>query len=373
MTKMAPAPPSKTVQKKALPDAADNDVLEQLKNSKNGSFIEVQKNRIKLTNLDKELWPRLDKQPPLTKRDFLIYLTKVSPYLLEHMLDRPITLVRFPNGITGERFYQKHWNSPLPDFVKTVPLQEHREKRQDYLLCNNLSTMLWLGQVADLEFHTWFARVSSGPDSEVPAGLSGQAEIDFVTRYPDFMIFDLDPYLYAGTEPKGAEPELNRKGFAATCEAALWLKETLDKLSLAAFIKTSGKTGLHIYVPLLRQFDFHAVQSAAKTICGFVLQHHPKQITIDWTVARRSGKVFFDYNQNVRGKTLISIYSPRATPEATVSTPLRWDELGKVYPTDFTTFNVPERLSKLGDLWANILNAKSDLKGMLEESKGANK
>jgi bifunctional non-homologous end joining protein LigD len=270
-------------------------------------------------------------------------------------------------GIGGEHFFQKHWASPLPEFVATVPLAEHAAKRQDYILCNNLPTLVWLGQVADIEFHTWFSRVSPGTDIKVPVGISSEADrVDFLSRYPDFIIFDLDPYIYSGKEQRGAEPELSREGFARTCEAALWLKETLDELGLSAFVKTSGMTGLHVYVPVLRQLEFHAVHQAAKTICQFILKRHAKSVTTDWAVEKRKGKVFLDYNQNIRGKTLASVYSPRPSPEATVSMPLGWDELGKVYPAAFTIKNLPDRLAKLGDLWGNVLDAKKDLKKILK-------
>ena len=140
----------------------------------------------------------------------------------------------------------------------------------------------------------------------------------------------------------------------------------MDSLKLNSFLKTSGKTGLHIYVPLVRQLDFHEVHAAAKTIAGYLLQNHPQEVTIDWSVAARNGKVFLDYNQNVRGKTLASVYSPRPTPQATVSTPLLWSELGQVYPVDFTIWSTPERLAKLGDIWADILEKRGDLVKVLD-------
>jgi len=185
-------------------------------------------------------------------------------------------------------------------------------------------------------------------------------------NYPDFIVFDLDPYIYAGSEAKGDEPALNKKAFAKTCEVARWTKEVLDSLSLSSSIKTSGKTGLHVYVPILRNLDYSSVRAACETIGHFVLQQHPRDVTMEWTVDKRTGKVFFDHNQNVRGKTLASIYSPRPSPEAAVSMPLRWDELESIYPPDFTILSVGERLAETGDLWANILNAKHDLRGLLQ-------
>ncbi len=331
--------------------------------------ITIEGHQVSLSNLDKEFFPATPTRPALTKRDFLAYLAKVSPYLLPHLRDRPLTLTRYPDGIREERFYQKHWTFPLPGFVRSVRLfSEHEEEWGEYLLCDNLATLLWLGQLADLELHTWFSRLSPEPDLPALSG-DNEADIDYLSRHPDFIIFDLDPYIFSGHEPKGAEPELNRTAFARVSEIALRLKGLLDSLSLSSFVKTSGRTGLHIHVPILRQFDYREVRSAAGTIGRFLVQQYPKDVTMDWNVERRTGKVFLDYNQNVRGKTLASVYSPRPTAAATVSTPLAWDELGRVYPTDFTILTVPDHLEKVGDLWKNILEAKRDLQKLLAAGK----
>ena len=344
-------------------------VLEQLEGGRQKFLLEVEGHRISLSNLDKELWPALRRRRALTKRDFLVYLAQVAPYLLPHLRDRPLTLTRYPNGIDGKRFFQKHWDSTKPDFVETVRLySSHNEGDQEYLLCNNLPTLLWLGQGAGLELHTWYSRVNPTPDGHhLTTEFTGSAEniARSTLNHPDFIIFDLDPYIYSGREAKGDEPELNRKAFAKTCEVALWLKDLLDSLSLSSFVKTSGRTGLHIYVPVLRQLDYTAIRAACESIGRFLLRQHPRQITMDWTVEKRTGKVFFDHNQNVRGKTVASSYSPRPLPEAAVSMPLRWDELLDVYPTDFTILTAPERLAQVGDLWAGILEAKHDLESLL--------
>ena len=140
------------------------------------------------------------------------------------------------------------------------------------------------------------------------------------------------------------------------------LKGVLDQLSLSSYLKTSGKTGLHIYVPVLRQYDYSITRKACEVIGRYLMQQMPNDITMDWTVSRRSGKVFLDHNQNVRSKNMASIYSLRPLPGAPVSTPLRWEELGSVYPTDFTIETVPPRVEQLGDLWADALTAKHDLR-----------
>ncbi len=341
------------------PDKHD-DILQQLQNPKDVFSIELEGNVISLNHINKVFWPATNSSPALTKRDLLTYLVRTSSGFLHHLKDRPITMTRYPNDITGKHFYQKHWSHPIPDFVQKVKIREEKNPGREYLVCNNLSTLLWLGQLANIEYHTWFSRIVTQPDMP-----KTQTDTDSILDNPDFVVFDLDPYIYSGKELSGAEPELNAKGFDKVCEIALWLKEVLDEISLNAFIKTSGKTGLHIYVPITRNLNYKAVRSAAETIGKFLVQKHAKEITTEWAQEKRRGKVFFDYNQNVRGKTLACAYSPRPTAQATVSTPLRWEELGKVYPTDFTILTVPDRLQKAGDLWADILSSKKDVNKVL--------
>ncbi len=139
----------------------------------------------------------------------------------------------------------------------------------------------------------------------------------------------------------------------------------LDSLSLSSFLKTTGRTGLNIYVPIRREFDYDSVRAAAETIGRYLVQSHHRDVTMEWSVPKRAGKIFFDHNQNSRGKTLASLYSPRRSPEAAVSMPVRWDELREVYPTHFTLLTAPERLAQTGDLWADILGQKHDLAGLL--------
>ncbi len=356
-------------------DGADrsetSDLVETLLNHTGERLtVSVEGHEIALSNLNKVFWPALGQQRALTKRDLIVYFVRVAPYLLPHMQDRPLTLVRFPNGIEGGHFYQKHYDQGIPSFVETTWLYSDQNKGDgEYLRVNNLPTLVWLGQLADIELHTWYSRVDASGDAEGrPTTFAGSVENmqQSVLNYPDFVVFDLDPYLYSGKEARGAEPELHPEGFAATCRAALWLKEMLDSLGLASFVKTTGRTGLHIYVPIQRTLDYHATHSISETIARVLAQQHPGEVTIEWAVDKRRGKVFADYNQNVRGKTLASIYSPRVLPWAAVSMPLRWDEVGGgVFPTDFTILSAPDRLRQVGDLWAGILEAKHDLAGLL--------
>jgi bifunctional non-homologous end joining protein LigD len=356
-------------------EAATQAVVEQLEQHSGQSLkLAVEGHEIGLTNLNKVMWPAHADQRALTKRDLLVYFARVAPYLLPHLRDRPLTLVRFPNGIHGGSFYQKHWETQLGPFVETVWLYSDNNKGDgEYLLCNNLATLMWLGQLADLELHTWYSRVNPAGDAEGrPTTFAGSLENMHrsVLNYPDFVVFDLDPYLYSGKEARGAEPELHLEGFQATCQVALWLKDLLDGLGLASFVKTTGKTGLHIYVPITRTLDYSATHSISETIARYVVQEHPREVTAEWNVERRRGKVFVDYNQNVRGKTLASIYSPRVLPWAAVSMPLAWSEVGKVFPTDFTLLTAPDRLRTVGDLWRDVLLEKRDLAGLLERAPG---
>jgi bifunctional non-homologous end joining protein LigD len=356
-------------QRKATGESGVGEVLEQLGSPEQKFILKVEGYKVPVTNLDKELWPALEGRRALAKRDLLVYLAKISPYLLPHMRDRPLTLARYPNGIYGGHFYQKRFEHDVPEFVQTVRLwSQDNATDVEYIFCNNLPTLVWLGQLADIELHTWYSRISPEPDGHhLPTTFTGSAKkIDTsLLNYPDFIVFDLDPYIYSGKEKKGAEPELNRKAFLKTCDVAFWLKDLLDSLSLSSFVKTTGRTGLHIYVPILRQFDYDTVRAACETIGKYLMAAHPKDITMEWTVEKRAGKVFFDHNQNVRGKTLASVYSPRPSPEAAVSTPVRWDELKEVYPSDFTILTAVDRVSKTRDLWAGILEAKHDLASML--------
>jgi bifunctional non-homologous end joining protein LigD len=316
---------------------------------------------VPVTHPERVLWP----ESGYTKRDLLRYLVSVSPYLLSHLEDRPLTLKRYPTGITNKHFYQKHVETSLPPFVEREALfAEQHQSAGDHVICNNLPTLIWLGQMANLELHPWYSRVNPEPEARrLPRTFSSSIEAleSSVVNYPDFMVFDLDPYVYSGREAHGAEPELHREGYSRTCEAAFWLKQVLDQLRLPSLVKTSGKTGLHIFVPIVRNYDYDMVRGMSEQICRYVLNQHPRELTMEWAVARRRGKVFLDHNQNTRGKTLASVYSPRALPGAPVSMPLEWSELGRVYPTDFTIATAYDRLRSVGDLWRDILAAKTDL------------
>ena len=343
------------------------DVVEQLAGADQSVILAIGRHRIPVGNLDKVLWPQA-RPRPVTKRDFLLYLARAAGVLLPHLDGRPVFVTRWPNGVTGKSFYQKTWDD-APPFVHSVAIwsSEHQRSRE-YLMVTNLPTLLWLGQQAALEFHVWFSRISRGSDSRgLGTGYQASEQSLLASRlnYPDFLVVDLDAYIYSGREAKGDEPELHREGFERVREVAFEVRDVAQTLGLDAFVKTSGRTGLHLYLPILRRFTFDEVRAIARTLGEYLHTRDPRRITLEWAVRDRTGKVFFDYNQNVRGKSLAAAYSPRRHPGATVSMPLEWSELPDVYPTDFTIFTAAEHIALHGDPWAEILTAKCDLEAAL--------
>ena len=347
-------------------------IVEQLESKKAAFTLTVGKHAIRLTHLDRVYWPADPslQQPALTKRDLLRYLAQVSPYMLPHLADRPLTMIRMPDGIEKQRFFQKHWDQKKPDFVDTITVfSEHRDESHDYLVCSNLPTLLWLAQSGTLEFHVWHSRARVGPDAiskSTDYATSAESLEDSVLNYPDFVVFDIDPYIYSGKEKAGDEPELNNVAFEKGKEVAFWLRELLKTMSLDAIVKTSGKTGLHVFVPIKRTIDFDAARHVSELVGRHLMRLHPKDITMEWSVPKRTGKIFMDYNMNVRGKTLNVAYSPRGAAGGPVSMPLTWEELAKAHPLDFRLTNAIQRLAKTGDRWKDALTRKQDLEKALE-------
>jgi len=348
------------------------EVCRQLDAAKDNLKLQVGEHVVALTNLNKEFWPPHGKRPALTKRDLIRYYALAAPYLIPHLQDRPMNLTRYPSGAFGQAFYQKHWEHQPPEYAQTVRLfSGSNAADQEYVMVQNLPTLMWLSQLACLELHPWLSRTVQQPDApDIPVTFTGSDEaIDASTlSYPDYLIFDLDPYIYSGKEKAGDEPELNRRAFDTVREVAFNLREILEGIGLQPFIKTTGKTGLHVYVPIMRHYPYRLVRKACETIGHFISGAMPGKLTLDWSVPKRTGKIFFDHNQNVRGKTLAAPYSLRPSPMATVSVPIGWDELATVYPTDFTIATVPDRLAKRGDPWSGIMEHKHDLRPLLESA-----
>ena len=307
-------------------------------------------------------------QPALTKRDLLRYFAQVAPCIMPHLADRPLTMIRMPSGIHGQRFFQKHWEQEKPDFVESMTVfSGSKDEQHDYLLCNNLPTLLWLAQSGTLEFHVWHSRARAGADcasKSTDYSSSLEALEGSVLNYPDWVVFDIDPYIYSGQEKPGDDPtpapspSRGRRGRIPPARAAA-------AMSLEAIVKTSGKTGLHIFVPIKRTLDFDAARHMSELVGRHLVKLHPADITVEWSIPKRTGKIFMDYNMNVRGKTLNVAYSPRGVPGAPVSMPLTWEELANAHPLDFRLTNAAERLANRR-CWREAYNKKQSIEKALK-------
>ena len=351
------------------------EILEQLDNKKAAFTLALGRHRIRLTHLERVYWPADPalKQPALTKRDLIRYFAEVSPFILPHLADRPLTMIRMPEGIGGQRFFQKHWTQARPDFVRTITVfSGHKDESHDYLLCDSLPTLLWLAQSGTLELHVWHSRARVAPDAasnSADYASSLESLEASVLNYPDYVVFDIDPYIYSGKEAPGGEPELNTVAFEKGKEIAFRLRDLLHAMSLEPIVKTSGKTGLHVFVPIRRTIDFAAAREISERVGRHLMRLHPGDITLEWSIPKRTGKIFMDYNMNVRGKTLNVAYSPRGVPGAPVSMPLTWEELAAAHPLDFRITNAAAHLARTGDRWRNALSEKQSLEQALERAK----
>jgi bifunctional non-homologous end joining protein LigD len=329
----------------------------------------------KFSNLEKIYWPSTggpSSRRQLTKRDLIEYYDRISKYILPHLRNRPLSLKRFPEGILGKTFYHKNWTQEKPDFVRTIQVfSETKNDIVNYLICNNKDTLLWLANLGCIEMHSWYSKVHDFDACNNAASCSDPiplVEHKCGLDTPDFIVFDLDPYIYSGKEKEGEEPEYNIQGFKATVDVALDLKDLLEELHIDSYVKTSGKTGLHIFVPVAPVYGYNQTRTFAQIIGKMLSQRNPGKITMDWNTSSRKGKVFFDYNQNSKGKTLASIFSVRPTSSATVSMPIEWRVLADVRPADFTLTNVPDILSNGRNAWSTIYQKKQDLLKMIQQA-----
>ncbi|HZA06207.1 MAG TPA: DNA ligase D [Nitrososphaeraceae archaeon] len=334
--------------------------------SYNGSSItSMTSSSSSFSNLDKIFWHASEHHPQLTKNDLIEYYTKVSEYLLPYLKDRPLSLNRYPDGIMGKHFYHKNWTKEKPEFVRTVKVySKFKGAVVNHILCNNKETLLWLANLGCIEIHPWYSRVNdfdsckNNTIDEEKCGLNT----------PDFMVFDLDPYIYSGKEKNGEkEPEYNIRAFKATVDVAYDLRDLFDELKIRSYVKTSGKTGLHIFVPVVLLYTYEQTRAFAEIIGKILSARHAQKITMDWDTRKRTGKVFFDHNQNAMGKTIASIFSVRPINSAAVSMPVRWKDLSDLLPTDFTILNAFDIVKKSGDSWKGILQQKQDINKILEE------
>lgn len=214
--------------------------------------------------------------------------------------------------------------------------------------------------------HPWYSRVNDFDFCKENAAID---EEKCGLNRPDFIVFDLDPYIYSGREKKGEgkEPEYNFKGFKAAVDVAYDIKDLFNELKIRSYVKTSGKTGLHIFVPIVLSYTYDQTRRFAEIIGKMLIARYPKKITMDWLTTKRVGKVFFDHNQNAMGKTIASIFSARPTASATVSMPVTWEKLSSILPTDFNILNANDFLKKSGDSCNGVLQQKQDIVKLLED------
>jgi bifunctional non-homologous end joining protein LigD len=271
---------------------------------------------VKLSNPDKVLWPA----DGYAKRDLVEYYRAAAPSLLPHLRNRPLTVKRYPDGIEGETFYQKNAPRGTPEWVRTETLRAESAKRDvDYVLCNDLRTLLWLANLASIELHPWLSRV------------------DRLER-PDWLIMDIDPL---------------EGGFDRAVQAALCAHEVLRDHGLDGCAKTSGGKGVHVYVPLQRRYDFVRVLDAGLRLSMLVEEREPALVTTQFKKGEREGKVFMDYTRNRPGQHVAAVFSPRARPGAPVSFPVAWSRIERIQPLDFTIATVPKLLEG-GDPWRQL-------------------
>jgi bifunctional non-homologous end joining protein LigD len=361
MARAAPAAP-------IVPPARERArLIDALERAPASATLDVGGTDVALTHLDRVYWPA---HPPLTttpvtKRTFLRYLAIAAPVMLPHLVDRPLTLFRWPEGVAGRRVLMKHWEIALPPFVERVDVfSESKERPDQYILCNNLATLLWLGHMGTLEFHAWHSRVRGGddaPDATTDFASSLRSLQASVLERPDYLLFDIDPFIYTGREARAKQPEFSDVAFDRSRTVALWLRNVLDRMRLASFVKTSGKTGLHVVVPLQRTLRYDAVREIARFVAAHIANEHRDAVTVDWSVERRTGKVFIDYNMNVRAKSMTTPYSPRGLPGAPVSMPLAWRALPAAHAHDFTVESLLARRGAWRDPWATLASSAQRL------------
>lgn len=299
--------------------------------AKQESTIEVEGRHIKLSNLDKVLYPKTG----FTKGQVIDYYIRIAPVLLPHLARRPLTLKRYPNGVDGMHFYEKNCPSFRPDWMQTTKVwSEGNNRYMDYCVVADLPTLVWLGNLADLELHT---------------SLSQAPEI----QRPTVIAFDLDP---------GAPADI-----VQCCQVGLWLREVFSGFEMESFPKTSGSKGLQIYVPLNTEVTYDHTKSFAKSIARLLEARHPDVVVSDMKKALRVGKVLVDWSQNDDHKTTVSVYSLRAKEEPTVSTPVTWKEVesclkkGDAELLRFTSDQALARMQKKGDLFQPVLALKQKL------------
>ncbi len=291
----------------------------------------VEGKKLSVSNLDKVLYPKVG----FTKGQVIDYYIRIAPVLLPHLEDRPLTMKRYPNGVDAEFFYEKNCPAHRPKWVKTAKVwSEGNNRMMDYCLAQDLPTLVWAANLADLELHTSLAKKKD------------------VAR-PTMMVFDLDP---------GAPADI-----VQCCQVGIWLRDLLTKMKLKSFAKTSGSKGLQVYVPLNTPVTFDQTKDLSRALGQLLEREHVDLVTSNMSKSVRKGKVFVDWSQNDEHKTTICVYSLRAKEEPTVSTPVSWGEVAnclkkkKVDLLKFRSDKVLARVEKLSDLFAPVEKLKQKL------------
>ena len=295
------------------------------------SIIEVQGHNLKLSNLEKVLYP----SPGFTKKDVIDYYARIAPAILPHLAGRALTRKRYPDGVDGEPFFEKNAPMHKPDWVKVAPIWSGASRRTvNYILADDLATLIWLANLAALELHPSLALAN---DIECPT----------------MMVFDLDP-----------GPPAN---IVQCCQVAMWLREIFEHLGLQSFAKTSGSKGMQLYIPLNTPTTFDKTKLFSHALAQLLEQEHRELVVSDMKKSLRTGKVFVDWSQNDEHKTTIGVYSLRAREHPTVSTPISWDEVERALKKKgagllvFEASQVIARFEKKGDLFEPVLELKQKL------------
>ncbi|MGI5878985.1 MAG: non-homologous end-joining DNA ligase [Syntrophomonadaceae bacterium] len=286
--------------------------------------LEITGREVVLSNLDKVLWP----ENGYTKKDLIDYYVAVFPFIAPHINQRPLVFTRYPNGIDAKSFYQKNAPPNLPDWIKTFPWAGSEGEPTNYILVNSAADLAWLANLACIEIHPWLSQIGS---------------LDF----PDFIVFDLDPS--------------NHNSWAEIVTVANLLKQIMDQLGLRIYAKTSGSLGLHVYLPIVNHYTYSRVRDFSQAIAAIICRVVPDIATIKRSVQHRGPRIYIDYLQNGLGKTVCAPYSVRPRPTASVSTPIKWEELSSINPVQFTIKTVPERLNRHGDLFKEVLSDRQEL------------
>jgi len=295
------------------------------------SQIEIQGKQLSLSNLQKVMYPAAG----FTKAQIIDYYVRVAPVLLPHLRGRPLTMKRYPEGVGGMHFYEKNCPTHRPEWVTTAPIwSEGNNRWMDYCLVQDLPTLVWAANLADLELHT---------------SLSMAKKI----LQPTMLVFDLDP---------GPPADI-----VLCCQVALWLRQIFEQLGLETFPKTSGSKGLQVYVPLNTPVTYDQTKPFAHELARILERQHPQTVVSDMKKSLRAGKVFVDWSQNDDHKTTVCVYSLRAKERPTVSTPVTWQEIEKCHKQQdakllvFETEAALQRVEKYGDLFEPVLKLKQKL------------